>query len=213
MFKQNYLLKFLMSDPSIEKYKSALKQLGIAVKSAHKTKEGKKMSSDYWVEIIKMLKKAKLGISMMELGIDDESEISVTHDKSTESTPPSSSNATDQTTQTDSKPKSDLSSKDTSSKLAAIGLKKESNNKFYDTMNHLGILLSETFDKVSGDGTEFVVDTNNRRFTIQFDDKFFMVTEDYNFEIGGPSDIQQVVNTFSKLSSISHENLVKEYSK
>ena len=47
-----------------EKYKSALKQLGITIKSAHKTTEGKKLSSEYWVEIIKMLKKAKLGISI-----------------------------------------------------------------------------------------------------------------------------------------------------
>jgi hypothetical protein len=200
-----------MSDPSIKRYKSALTQLGIAVKSAHKTKEGKQMSSDYWVDIIKMLKKAKLGISMMELGIDDESEISTTHDNSKDSNQKSDAGASVPTDSQNSKPEDDSSSEDTDSKLAAIGLKKESNNKLYDTMNHLGILLSEKFNKVSGDGTEVVVDTNNRKFTIKFDDKFFMVTEDYNFELGDTLDLQLVVNRFLKLSSISHENLVKEY--
>ena len=63
------------NDPSIAKYKLALKNLGKAIKSAHKSSEGKKLSSDYWTNILSMLKKAKLGVSMMELGIDDEDEI------------------------------------------------------------------------------------------------------------------------------------------
>ena len=63
------------NDPSIAKYKLALKNLGKAIKSAHKSSEGKKLSSEYWTNILSMLKKAKLGVSMMELGIDDEEEI------------------------------------------------------------------------------------------------------------------------------------------
>ena len=72
-------------------------------------------------------------------------------------------------------------------------------------------MLSEKFDNVSRDGTEFIVNINDRRFTIKFDDKFFMVSEDYNFELGDDSDMQSIVNTFAKLSSLSHENLVQEY--
>jgi len=201
-----------MSDPSIEKYKSALTNLGVAVKSAHKTKEGKQLSSDYWMDVIKMLKKAKLGISMMELGIDDESEISTTHDTS----PDSESNADDPNTPSESPPDAtDNSDKNTDSKLAAIGLKNEShqNKQFYDTMNHLGILLSEQFGEIKKDGAKYSVDIDSRKFTIKFDDKFFMVTEDYNFELGGTEDIQKVVDTFTKLSLVSHEELVSEYNK
>ena len=195
-----------MSDPHIEKFKNSLKQLGIAVKFAHKTKEGKKMPSDYWTDIIKMLKKAKLGISMMELGIDDESAISITHDKTKDS---ESSQSPSQ--QQDSEEESDSTPTDTKSKLASIGLKAESKINIKDIMNHLYILLSEMFDKVLREETEFVVCTNNRKFTIKFDDKFYMITEDYNFELGSNSDLQLIVNNFSKLSSISHNNLVKEY--
>jgi len=195
-----------VSDPHIEQYKTALKQLGLAVKSAHKTKEGKKLPSDYWVDVIKMLKKAKLGISMMELGIDDESEISITHNKSDDSKQTPSKDSNDQSDQPNNPPTQTEDLKSTK-----ITPTNESTNKFYDTMNHLGILLSEKFDSVSSDGTEFVVDTNDRKFTIKFDDKFFMVSEDYNFELGEVSDIQNIVNTFVKLSTVSHENLVREY--
>jgi len=80
-------------------------------------------------------------------------------------------------------------------------------------MNHLGILLSEQFGKIKKDGAEYSVDIDSRKFTIKFDDKFFMVTEDYNFELGGTEDIQKVVDTFTKLSLVPHEELVSEYNK
>ena len=67
-------------DPTIVAYKDALKQLGVAIKSAHKTEEGKKLSTEYWTDTVKMLKKAKLGLAMMELGIEDEEEIENSHD-------------------------------------------------------------------------------------------------------------------------------------
>ena len=47
------------TDPSIGEYKLALKKLGEAIKSAHKTEEGKKLSGEYWSDIVKLLKKAK----------------------------------------------------------------------------------------------------------------------------------------------------------
>ena len=200
-----------MSDPYIEKYKFALKQLGIAIKSAHKTKEGKQLSSEYWVDIIKMLKKAKLGISMVELGIDDETEISITHDKSKDNPKSTSDEQPPEDDQENSDSDEDKPEQSNDAKLAAIGLKKESTNKLCDTLNHLGILLSEKFDNVCCNGSEFVVDINDRKFTIKFDDKFFMVSEDYNFELGDDSNVQSIVDTFAKLSSISHENLVQEY--
>jgi hypothetical protein len=201
-----------MSDPTIEKYKSALTNLGVAVKSAHKTKEGKQLSSDYWVDVIKMLKKAKLGISMVELGIDDESEISTTHDTS----PDSKSNSDDPNTPQESPPDvTDTPDGSTDSKLASLGLKNESyqSKQFHDIMNHLGILLSEQFGEIKKDGVECSVDIDSRKFTIKFDEKFFMVTEDYNFELGGVEDIQKVVDAFTKLSLVSHEELVSEYNK
>ena len=68
------------TNPALDDYKSALTHLGSAIKKAHKTEEGKKLSTEYWTGVVKMLKKAKLGVSMMELGIDDEDEIKNSHD-------------------------------------------------------------------------------------------------------------------------------------
>ena len=192
-----------MSDPYIEKYKSALKELGVAIKYAHKTEEGKKLSTEYWTDIVKLLKKAKLGVSMMELGIDDEEEIENTLDTTIKKVKP-----TPDGKKGEGGPRDDT---ETSKSDLDEQIDSDVNKKFYDTMNHLGILLSERFDNVSSDGTEFVVDIDDRKFTIKFDDKFFMVSEDYNFELGDDSDIQNIVNTFVKLSTVSHENLVQEY--
>ena len=193
-----------MSDPYIEKYKSALKELGVAIKYAHKTKEGKKLSTEYWTDVVKLLKKAKLGVSMMELGIDDEEEIENTLDTTIKKVKPTPDGEKGEGGPRDD---TETSGSDLDEQIDSL-----TNKKFYDNMNHLGILLSERFDNVSGDGTEFVVDTNDRKFTIKFDDKFFMVSEDYNFELGDDSDIQNVVQTFAKLSSVSDEDLVNEYS-
>lgn len=193
-----------MSDPYIEKYKSALKELGVAIKYAHKTEEGKKLSTEYWTDIVKLLKKAKLGVSMMELGIDDEEEIENTLDTTIKKVKPTPDGEKGEGGPRDD---TETSGSDLDEQSGSL-----TNKKFYDVMNHLSILLSEQFDNVSGDGTEFVVDTNGRKFTIKFDDKFFMVSEDYNFELGDDSDIQTVVQTFAKLSAVSHEDLVNEYS-
>lgn len=196
-----------MSDPVLDRYKSALKQLGLCVKTAHKSKEGKQLPAIYWLEIVQMLKKAKLGISMMELGIDDDSDISSTHDR----TKDSQSDSNVQTNKSSEENSEETSSeKSTDSKLAAIGLKKESDN-LYDILNHLSILLLEKFENVYGDGTEFTVNTDDRKFTIKFDDKFYMVSEEYNFELGDSSDLNQIVEKFYMLTKIPHSNLVEDY--
>lgn len=197
-----------MNDPNIIKYKIALKQLGDSIKLAHKTKEGKQLSSDYWVDVIKLLKKAKLGISMMELGIENEDEISITHDQS-QIDKEDDKNVVSQQPQSTSDGDSENSS--TKSKLASIGLKSENLKKYQDTLNHFSILLSEKFESVKKNGTDFIVDFNNRKFTIKFDGKFFMISEDYNFEIGEGDDIQNTVETLSKLVTIPHNRLVEDY--
>ncbi len=271
------------TDPSIGEYKLALKKLGIAIKSAHKTEEGKKLSGEYWSDIVKLLKKAKLGVSMMELGIDDEEEVKSTHDatikkvkptpagekgeggprdgdKSEEPTeePKSDDSVEDEKEDEDEKPKSvnekstsksqqrlfgmvhaynkgELKKSDVDSALydkvkkIANGMTKTDaedmaktnhddlpekvpTDEFYDTMNHLSILLSEqSFDNIESDGSEFSIDTENRKFTIKFDDKFYMVSEKYNFELGTESDLQEVVNTFVKLTKHSDFELKTDY--
>lgn len=269
------------TDPSIDNYKLALKNLGGAIKSAHKTEEGKKLSAEYWLDIVSLLKKAKLGVSMMELGIDDEEEIKNTHDatvKKVKPTPagekgeggPRDGESPEAPTETPKKEDSDdededdenskvVNEKSTSKsqqrlfgmvhaynkgdlkkddvdsdlydkvKKIANGMTKTDaedmaktdhsdlpekvpTDEFYDTMNHLSILLSEQpFDSVESDGSEFNIDTNNRKFTIKFDDKFYMVSEKYNFELGSTSDLSEVVDNFVKLTKQSEFLLKTEY--
>lgn len=268
------------SDPNLENYKLALKNLGIAIKSAHKTEEGKKLSAEYWTDIVGLLKKAKLGVSMMELGIDDEDEIQSTHDatvKKIKPTPagekgeggprdggaeapteePKKEDSDDEDEDDEnSKPlneksssksqqrlfgmvhaynKGDLKKSDVNSDLydkvkkIANGMtqddaedmaktdhndlpEKVPTDEFYDTMNHLSILLSEqSFDNVESDGSQFNINTDNRKFTIKFDDKFYMVSEKYNFELGTTYDLKEVVDTFVKLSKHSDFVLKRDY--
>lgn len=254
------------SDPNLENYKLALKNLGIALKSAHKTEEGKKLSAEYWTDIVSLLKKAKLGVSMMELGIDDEDEIQSTHDatvKKIKPTPagekgeggPRDGETSDSDKSTSegiieksaSKSqqrlfgmvhaynKGDLKKSDVNSDLydkvkkIANGMtqddaedmaktdhsdlpEKVPTDEFYDTMNHLSILLSEqSFDSVESDGSQFNINTDNRKFTIKFDDKFYMVSEKYNFELGTTYDLKEVVDTFVKLSKHSDFVLKRDY--
>ena len=269
------------SDPSIDNYKLALKNLGGAIKSAHKTEEGKKLSAEYWLDIVSLLKKAKLGVSMMELGIDDEEEIKNTHDATIKKVKPtpagekgeggprddaSSEAPTEPPKKEDSDDededdenlkvvneksssksqqrlfgmvhaynKGDLKKSDVNSNLydkvkkIANGMtqddaedmaktdhddlpEKVPTDEFYDTMNHLSILLSEqSFDDIESDGSQFNINTDNRKFTIKFDDKFYMVSEKYNFELGTRYDLQEVVDTFVKLTKQTELNLKREY--
>jgi hypothetical protein len=85
-------------------------------------------------------------------------------------------------------------------------------NEHYDILNHLSILLTESGCRVGeSDGAEFKIDNNSRIHTIKFDDKFYLVSESYNFELGTSNDIQNVVDTFVKLTSNSEDSLKHEY--
>ncbi len=268
------------TDPALEQYKKVLKDLGDSVKSAHKTTEGKKLSIEYWKDVVKLLKKAKLGISMMELGIDDEEELETDHDATTKKIKSKSDGEAGAEAGGEAEPEESESSSDenedddTSKKLSALGLKNEEaksksqqrlfgmvhalnngelkksdvsddlyqkikkisdgmtkkdakkmaktnhddlpekvpSNEYYDILNHLSILLTESGCRVEeSDGAEFKIDNNSRIHTIKFDDKFYLVSESYNFELGTPNDIQNVVDTFVKLTSNSEDSLKHEY--
>ena len=85
-------------------------------------------------------------------------------------------------------------------------------NEYYDTLNHLSILLSEqNFDRVESDGAEFIIETGGRNFIIQYTDRFCLVAENYNFDLGDDYDLQEVVKTFVKLSRHSDFTLKREY--
>ena len=272
------------SDPALAEYKRCLKSLGDSIKSAHKTKEGKQLSIEYWKEVVKLLKKAKLGISMIELGIDSEEELETNHDatiKKVKPTPagekgeggprdgdkpeeptdePKSDDSDDDSDDDDenSKPVNEKSSSKSQQRLFGMvhaynngDLKKSDVNsdlydkvkkiangmtqddvedlaktdhddlpekvptdELHDILNHLSILLSEqSFDNVESNGSKFSIDTNNRKFTIKFDDKFYMVAEEYNYELGDSSDLNEVVNTFRTLIQTDDFTLIEEYKK
>jgi hypothetical protein len=260
------------TDPALEQYKKVLKDLGDSVKSAHKSTEGKKLSIEYWKDVVKLLKKAKLGISMMELGIDDEEELETDHDATTKKVKSKSDGEADSEESESSSDENE--DDDTSKKLSELGLKNEEaksksqqrlfgmvhalnngelkksdvsddlyqkikkisdgmtkkdakkmaktnhddlpekvpSNEHYDILNHLSILLTESGCRVGeSDGAEFKIDNNSRIHTIKFDDKFYLVSESYNFELGTSNDIQNVVDTFVKLTSNSEDSLKHEY--
>lgn len=62
------------TDPAISDYKDALEKFTDIIKTASQSKDGKELSDEYWKDVGQLLKKAKLGISMQELGIDPEDE-------------------------------------------------------------------------------------------------------------------------------------------
>lgn len=183
------------SNPSLEEYKLALKNLSLAIKSAHKTEEGKKLSTEYWTDLVKMLKKAKLGVSMMELGIDDEEEIKISHDATIDKVQPKPEEETEE-----QPPEQDKK-------------KKAPTTELYDILNHFSILLNEEFEKVESDGVEFSVENNNRGFKISHSDKFYLVSDDYNYELGSCDDLNEVVETLVKLTMNSDQKLKSEYEK
>tara|TARA_B100000242_G_scaffold294165_1_gene275209 strand:- start:2702 stop:3514 length:813 start_codon:yes stop_codon:yes gene_type:complete len=253
------------TNPAMDDYKSALTHLGNAIKKAHKTEEGKKLSTEYWTDIVKMLKKAKLGVSMMELGIDDEDEIKNSHDATIDKVKPKPADEKEDGEEKDSDDDAenkqneqiaeksvskaqqrlfgmvhaynngDLKSGDVDEDLMAQikkiskGMTKKDakkmaktkhddlpekvpSNELYDVLNHLSILLTEkNFDNVESDGVVFNIENKGRKFTIEFDDKFFMVSEGYNFELGGVNDLNEVVETFYKLTTHTDSKLKTEY--
>jgi hypothetical protein len=63
------------SDPSIKRFKRVLKVLTQVSTTASKSSDGKSLPDAYWEDFSTFLKRAKLGISQLELGIDDEEPI------------------------------------------------------------------------------------------------------------------------------------------
>lgn len=272
------------NDPALDDFKHCIKKFAKSAKNLSNSSEGKKLPSNKWSEILGLIKKSKIAVSMIELGIDDEEEFSGTKNDATDM-----QNAKSGEENADAQNDKDSNSDgedDTSKKLAALGLKKEEkqlqsteyikekstsksqqrlfgmvhayNNgdlkngdvdedlmnqikkisksmskkdakkmaktkhtdlpekvlsrEYYDTLNHFSILLSEQkFDKFNSDGSRFFVENLGRKFMIEFNEKFYLVSENYNFELGDDYDLQQVVNTFKKLIHHSDHVLIREY--
>ena len=279
-------------DPSLLKLKSAIKIFAQAATDASKSTEGKELPATYWIDVLRLVRKAKLGISMIDLGIEDPSDFKDMVDPSDndlkKTGPVTKMDDTDPTTSDKSEPsssepaepkdqkppaksddetdgedeeededevnevaqsksqqrlfgmvhaynKGELDKSDVDSELyakikkIASGMNKKDTkdiaktdhddlpekvptDEYYDILNHMKILLSEqNFDSVETNGTKFSIATNNRKFTIKFDDKFYMVSENYNFDLGTTTDLQRVVNTFLKLSNHSESRLIDDY--
>ncbi len=64
-----------LTDPTILAYKKALKELTPIIQSAKNSSDGKQLGEEYWEKVSKLLKKAKLGIAMFELGLDGEGDV------------------------------------------------------------------------------------------------------------------------------------------
>ena len=60
-------------------------------------------------------------------------------------------------------------------------------------------------------GAGFVVETDSRKFTIEFDQNFYLKSDLYNFELGDDYDLKEVVDTFKSLIRHSDRILKKEY--
>jgi hypothetical protein len=76
-----------VSDPSIKRFKRVLKILTQVSKTASKSSEGKSLPDAYWDDFGTFLKRAKLGMSQLELGIDDEETMDKSSDGKIQVTP------------------------------------------------------------------------------------------------------------------------------
>ena len=273
------------NDPALDDFKHCIKKFALSAKNVSKSSEGKKLPSEYWSEIISLIKKSKMAVSMIELGIDDlesfkdkaepeDLELKKTgpiakSDDSEPTTSDDSSSANDdpkpQSEPDEEKPDDDeeedeevneeaksksqqrlfgmvhaynkgelkkgdvnsdlytkikkiangMTDKDTK-KLAKTNHddlpEKVPTDEYYDTLNHLSILLAEeNFDKIEGTGSGFIVETDGRTHTIEFDQNFYLKSDLYNFDLGDDYDLKEVVDTFKGLIRHSDRILKKEY--
>tara|TARA_B100001093_G_scaffold354693_1_gene339226 strand:- start:5482 stop:6363 length:882 start_codon:yes stop_codon:yes gene_type:complete len=275
------------NDPALDDFKHCVKKFAMSAKNLSKSSEGKKLSSEYWSDIVGLIKKSKMAVSMIELGIDDlesfkdkaepeDLELKKTgpitkSDDSEPTTSDDSSTATDIPKKPEPKPeeepeedesdedeedvneeaksksqqrlfgmvhaynKGDLKKSDVDSELyskikkIANGMTDKDSKKlaktnhddlpekvpskeYYDTLNHLSILLSEeNFDKIKGTGSGFIIESDKRKFTIEFDQNFYLKSDLYNFDLGDDYDLKEVVDTFKGLIRHSDRILKKEY--
>ena len=284
------------NDPALDDFKHCIKKFAIAAKNLSKSTEGKKLPAERWSEIVGLIKKSKIAVSMIELGFDDD-EIQGTEKSADDAKPktggeenPESADAENSVGDKENPPESSDSDSegddDTSKKLSALGLKKEEKetnspkslnetaksksqqrlfgmvhaynkgelkkadvdadlyskikkisssmtdkdtkklaktnhddlpekvptDEYYDTLNHLSILLyEENFDKIEGTGSGFIVETEGRTHTIEFDQNFYLKSNLYNFDLGDDYDLKEVVDTFKGLIRHSDRILKKEY--
>jgi len=281
------------TDPALDDFKVAIKRFAVSAKNLSKSTEGKKLPSEHWSSIVGLIKKSKIAVSMIELGIDDigsfkdtmepdELELKKTGPitKSDETEPTTSDDSTTANSSIEKQPsasdkpepkenpddededdddeeevneeaksksqqrlfgmvhaynkgelkKSDVDA-DLFSKIKKIakGMSDKDSKKiaktnhtdlpekvptdeYYDTLNHLSILLSEeNFDSIEGTGSGFVVETNGRSHTIEFDQNFYLKSDVYNFDLGDDYDLKEVVDTFKGLIRHSDRILKKEY--
>jgi len=59
------------NDPVLNDFKHCIKKFALAAKNLSKSSEGKKLPAEHWSEIVGLIKKSKIAVSMIELGIDD----------------------------------------------------------------------------------------------------------------------------------------------
>lgn len=284
--KDNHIIELKTDkDPVLSDFKLAIKQLALTIKDAAKTSEGKKLPSDYWVGMVNLIKKAKLGISMIDVGIDDIDKFKdmmepedltlkktgpITKSDDAEPTTSQDSSTAQVTT---SQPSSDSSEKepedeedeenvteeaksksqqrlfgmvhaynkgeldkgeinsDLLSKIKKIASgmndkdakkiaktnhddlpEKVPTNEYVDTLNHLEILLSEeNVGNITKTDTGFLIEKDERKFIIDFDQNFYLKSDHYNFNIGDDYDLSEVVSVFKKLISHTDRQLKKDY--
>jgi hypothetical protein len=276
------------TDPALDDFKVAIKKFAISAKNLSKSTEGKKLPPEHWSGIVGLIKKSKLAVSMIELGIDDigsftdnaepdDLELKKTGPitKSDDAEPTTSDDSTtaqssepkqspvakpkpepedkedeeDEEVNEEAKSKSqqrlfgmvhaynkgELKKSDVDADLfskikkIAKGMSDKDSKKiaktdhtdlpekvptdeYYDTLNHLSILLSEeNFDSIDGTCSGFVVETNGRSHTIEFDQNFYLKSDVYNFDLGDDYDLKEVVDTFKGLIRHSDRILKKEY--
>ena len=76
-----------LTDPTILAYKKALKDLTPTIQSAKNSSDGKQLGEEYWTNVSKLIKKAKLGIAMFELGLDGDGDIEPENSEKPDITP------------------------------------------------------------------------------------------------------------------------------
>ena len=91
-------------------------------------------------------------------------------------------------------------------------------SKVPDAIRHFNILLNEhnlntlnaTINKDKS-ATLIVSGSNGQPYDILFSDKIYLISEQYNFEIGQYDDIDISVKSFKRLTQFSEDELKKEY--
>jgi len=91
-------------------------------------------------------------------------------------------------------------------------------DEIHDIANHIKILLEETpmtdIGSPTIDNSEFYINStfNDNDFKLHFtDNKFYMTSENYRFELGDSFDLSEVVNKFISLVNNKEKDLIRDY--